>query len=194
MQFVPYSVTCHQRPASCRFTEPMLRDHRSPTVHPRRSQEIIDGEPPASYTRPFHLQRCFPGTATIASTQTRLGCIQALRATLDLGFAVGSARASLNINVAIPSIFRRSVRTLFSRIDRWPPTYAHLVWQNADPGSRARQSLAVVSCPPRGPQPIRWTSFPGPALQVASSPAWDCSSTAVRSHGKSGPSSQSPRH
>ena len=193
MRFVSYSATCHQRTASCRFT-----------AYPPRSQ-ISDGPSraetgnhrrrvPASYTRTFQLQRCFPGTATIASTQARLGCIQALRATLDLGFAVGSARASLNINVAIPSIFRRSVRTLFNRIDRWPPTYAHLVWQNADPGSRARQSLAVVSCPPRGPQPIRSTSFPAPGRQVPSSPAWDCSSTVVRSHGKSGPSSQSLRH
>jgi hypothetical protein len=50
--------------------------------------------------------------------------------------------------VSIFAIFRPSVRRLFSRIYRCPPTYARLVWQNADPGRRVRLSLAIICCPP----------------------------------------------
>ena len=97
--------------------------------------------------RPFHLQACIPGTTTTVITQAQQRRIHTAGATLDLGFAVGSARASRNISLFISSIFRLVHRPLFSRIYRWPPTYAHLVWQNADPGFRTRLSLALACRP-----------------------------------------------
>jgi hypothetical protein len=91
-------------------------------LHPRDCNDCDNASDSVSHPR----SRCYPGFGV----RCRIG--ESLR----------------QYRVSISTIFRPSVRRLFSRIYRCPPANAHLVWQNADPGRRAHLSLAVICCPP----------------------------------------------
>ncbi len=128
-----------------------LRNRRSPAVHPGWKQDRNSKSSTTSlrflYSARFTFSAGSPALRPLRERK-RTGSHPDHGCYPGFGVAVGSARASLNIAVAISTKFRPPSGLLFSRIHRWPPTYAHLVWQNADPGTRTRLSLARLPCPP----------------------------------------------